>query len=476
MRNEGTTRALLLLALFAATRIAVWFLSPEEGEVEAVFAPYALACRRAHAEGVSVYEWHDREIARMRTEALAAGRPPPPEEYRSVEYPPLAIALLWLPGLLVEDSGGEEGRREFLRSYSRAFRILMLAADLALLALVWRLARRLFPGESARECQERVLLYVAGSLALGPFLYDRIDLPLAALAILSLALLVSRARWIWSFAALAVAIHVKIVPIALAPAWIVGAWPVFFKYVERPRRVAPTLRAFASRAGALAFLLALLLAPFLFLWGTRSLDFYAFHRDRGLEIESVYATVLMALSWFGHAIEVRHGHGSYNLWSPAADGLARASGGIVAALLVAGSALLVLAVRRRARAAGSPVSPGAAPSPARLAQAFPAEFALAALFLFTASVAGNKVLSPQFLLWILPFACLAPFPRRARLAAWGILLAALVLTPVVFPLLFWDHLVAGPTVLGATVLGIRNVFLVAFLCGLCVALIRRARS
>ncbi|MBI4613762.1 MAG: hypothetical protein HY720_09145, partial [Planctomycetes bacterium] len=59
MPNAGTKRALLLLALFAATRIAAWFLSPEEGEVEAVFAPYSLACRRAHAEGVSVYEWHD---------------------------------------------------------------------------------------------------------------------------------------------------------------------------------------------------------------------------------------------------------------------------------------------------------------------------------------------------------------------------------------------------------------------------------
>jgi hypothetical protein len=75
-----------------------------------------------------------------------------------------------------------------------------------------------------------------------------------------------------------------------------------------------------------------------------------------------------------------------------------------------------------------------------------------------AFVAFGKVLSPQFLLWLIP---LVPLVRGRRgLGATGLLTAALVLTQVWFPRRYWDYVYAFR---GADAVLARNLALVALL-------------
>jgi hypothetical protein len=75
-----------------------------------------------------------------------------------------------------------------------------------------------------------------------------------------------------------------------------------------------------------------------------------------------------------------------------------------------------------------------------------------------AFIAFGKVLSPQFLLWLIP---LVPLVRGRRgLAATGLLTVALVLTQVWFPRRYWDYVDAFR---GADAVLARNLALVALL-------------
>jgi len=75
-----------------------------------------------------------------------------------------------------------------------------------------------------------------------------------------------------------------------------------------------------------------------------------------------------------------------------------------------------------------------------------------------AFVAFGKVLSPQFLLWLIP---LVPLVRGRRgIAAAALLTASLLLTQVWFPERYWDY--AGPFHLAWVVL-LRDLVLVALL-------------
>jgi hypothetical protein len=75
-----------------------------------------------------------------------------------------------------------------------------------------------------------------------------------------------------------------------------------------------------------------------------------------------------------------------------------------------------------------------------------------------AFIAFGKVLSPQFLLWLIP---LVPLVRGRRgLAAIGLLTIALGLTQVWFPRRYWDYVYAFK---GADIVLARNLALVALL-------------
>jgi hypothetical protein len=93
-------------------------------------------------------------------------------------------------------------------------------------------------------------------------------------------------------------------------------------------------------------------------------------------------------------------------------------------------------------------------------RARPEGIPVAALAVVLAALCGNKVLSPQHLLWILPLValCLVGRPLLPKVAA-GLLLGAFVLTQIEYPGMYWQQVDLDPTPL--IVIAARNALLVA---------------
>jgi hypothetical protein len=479
-----TARPVLLLAgvVFVASRLLILPFPQPVSDV-AIYAQYAQEQQAAARRGGSFYDVHAeagrQQAGKTRVSgSLAASS----EEYETVEYPPLALAAMRLPTLWMRgQAGGAELTPAFIEDYRSAYRLGLAVVDAGLFALVIILVRRLFPREGAGEWLERLLAYLASTAALWYLLYDRLDLVQAALVVLALALLLGRLHYGWSFAVLALAISFKLMPVVLAPVWVVGSWPGNRALaLSRPR----VLAALGARAVLLLGMVAGCFLPFYLAAGDRCLGFLAYHRARGVEFESLYGSLLMALQGRGQAIDVRFSYGSINLVSPLSPALAAVAPWLGAGLLLAATALLLAHARRL-----GPSDPGEGSGPDSLAQLHPRVFACYALLFLMVFIAGGKVFSPQYLLWLAPLAALIPLAGRGRrLFLWGFV-GVCVLSTVVCPFLLVADLIdrtspdpgaawglKAPTVRLAVTLGVRNLVFVGLTLGLASHLVRRARA
>ena len=174
-----------------------------------------------------------------------------------------------------------------------------------------------------------------------------------------------------------------------------------------------------------------------------------FHLDRPVQIESTPATVLLGRRR-QHRDRRAGAPGRVQVPGPRGRPGRRAGDDRLAAL----------AGRDRGRGLRGP-----APRPTR-AGSCSARFATLVAF-----VALGKVLSPQFVIWLVPFAALAWAWREWTAAA--AVTAAIVLTQLEFPARYWD-LVYGNT--GAAVLvGARNALLLVALTSLLARVVAPAR-
>ena len=242
------------------------------------------------------------------------------------------------------------------------------------------------------------LALVAGfPLLLGSVVLTRFDLYPAALVVGALAALVHR-RDRLGFGVLGAAVAVKLYPVVLVPLAAAYVWR------RRGRREALVCLGVAAAVVALVFLPFLIVAP----GGVA----HSIGRQlsRPLQLESLGAAAYLAVHHlFGLHVEMRSGHGSQNLY---------ATGTWVAAAflsLVQLAALAWIWLRR----------PGSAEELVR--------WSAAALVAF---VALGKVLSPQFLIWLVPVVPLVGGLRGLRASA--LLAAGLVLTQLWFPSRYWD--------------------------------------
>jgi uncharacterized membrane protein len=352
----------------------------------------------------------DTPVYREYGEAVLDGEVP----YRDfdVEYPPLALPAFIVPALASEDR------------YERVFELGMWACAVTMLAFVV-LALRAAGAGSARLVAAAVFVGLA-PLALGSLVLSRYDLWPAALTAGALAAFVS-GRERLGYAGLAFGAAAKIYPLVLLP--VALAWTLR----RRGRREA------AMGLAIVVGVLGVILLPFVAIAPDGLADSLGRQLGRPLQIESLGAAVLLAAHQVGiYDPTVVSSHGSQNLDGPVPDALA------VAQSVLQGLALLaVWLVARR----GS--------------------FLAAAAAALTAFVAFGKVLSPQFLVWLLP---LVPLVAGATgLTASGLLAAALVTTQLWFPYRYWDVVALEPV--GVLVL-LRDLLLVALFAVLLVATIR----
>jgi hypothetical protein len=469
--ERASGRPFFLLALaFLASRLAVFVLPPPDSDV-GIYERYAREYQAAADRGVPFYQFHADEVRRQAEKARADGSLTAPiEEYKDVEYPPLAVALMRLPALRSPEV-----------PYYLAFRAGMAVVDGALFALLAALVRRFFPCEGPGERARRLLAYLVITLALWHLLYDRLDLLLTALIVLALALLTARLHYGWSFAVLAAAILLKLVPVVLAPLWVVGSMPAGRPLaLGRPR----VLAGLAARAALLGALAVAGFAPFYLSAGAGCLGFLAYHRARPLEIGSLGGSLALALGPLTPPTSVSYSYGSINVHSPLTPTLAGLSPWLTAAALLAATVLLLSQFRGLSSAPA-----GTAPPGATLAQLHPLPVVLYTLLLLMLFIATGKVFSTQYLLWLAPLVALLPPAGWRRLFTWTFLLTC-VLSTVLVPFLFLSDLIdlaappapplpltlREPTPRLMAVLLTRNLLFLGLVAGLAARLARSARA
>lgn len=309
-------------------------------------------------------------------------------------YPPLALPLLLAPG----HTGGATTH---LASYQRWFSVEMYVLTVVSMAAVVLSAWLLWPGRPARAWQAAVS-FAALVAATGALIENRFDVAVAlVVALVMLALL---RRWfVVAGLLVGMGLALKLAPVALLPLVLV---------VAGGRRT-------ALRAGVAAALAALLpYLPFLVIAPRGVASSFGYHAARPVQIESVPAMPL--LLWHaiaGSRISIDYTYGSHNVFGPGA----KAAAGVAEPLtLLAFGLTCWLLWRARAALRATPAS-------------LPAALPTAALALLLAVTAFAKVLSPQYLIWLLPLGALL------LLADWplgSLALAATLLTQVEFPSLY----------------------------------------
>ncbi|MEA2444392.1 MAG: hypothetical protein QOJ12_1684 [Thermoleophilales bacterium] len=351
---------------------------------------------------------NDMGVYRGYADALRAGQYPYLDF--ALEYPPLSLIVFTAAGAL----GTNPGTYEFVLG------ALMLSAALIVLVLTADLA--------GKRGWTAAWLVALSPLLTGAVMRTHFDIVVVVIVLAALVtLLDDRPRA--GFALLGAGAMVKLFPGLLAPvaaAWLVGR--------GRGRDALRGLAVFAA-------VVVLVSLPFL---SRGYVDSYTFQLERPVQIESTPASVLFALGG-SHVTGTPYTPDRYKS-NGLAGGAAGPVGTVFTVLLVAAlGAVTALAARRPDRRG-------------LLLAAFAALLAFAAL---------GKVLSPQFMVWMVPFAALA-WVSGERLQA-GLSAAANLLTQLEFPARYAD-LVLRDT-FAIVLVATRNIVLVA---ALSVALVRLA--
>jgi hypothetical protein len=303
-----------------------------------------------------------------------------------LEYPPGALPVFALPGLVSHGGHDQNVKPGFRRTFET---LMWMCGALALIAMA--LTLRVIGG----ALWTPLLFAALAPLALGTVILSRFDLWPVALAVGGIAALVN-ARFRLGHVLLGIGAAAKFYPAVLLPLAVAYAWKV------RGRREALVSLALAVGVFALVFLPFAVLAPG-GVWHSISVQL-----GRPLQVESLGAAfLLVAHHVFGFGLAGETSHGSQNVAGDAAHVV-----GVLATLLQAG--VLVWIWWSFAR------GPATAVSLVRAAAAAVCAF-----------VAFGKVLSPQFLIWLIPVVPLV----RGRRGLWAsvLLLVALALTQVWFP-------------------------------------------
>ena len=299
--------------------------------------------------------------------------------YRDVgfEYPPLAAPLIALPGLVSLDP----------ETYRYAFAVLAAALAGGVLLATGRLAAL----GGGREWVALLVIALA-PVATGAMIRTHFDLaPVLCLVAGLVAVAAGRAKI--GFALFGLGGAIKLFPLAAVPmaaAWLLGRG----RRAEAVAGLVVAAAAVALAAGAGIGLSA-----------DGAGNAVEYHVERPVQIESLPATVLNGIEEAGgRAPEPVHSHRSDGLEHPAADAVTAGFAGALPVVLI----MLTLCAWRLDDARG---------------------LGLAALAAAAAVAAFGKVLSPQFMLWLVPLAAVA--------WAWRMYALGFVTTAAVAATLAW---------------------------------------
>ncbi|NUR64673.1 MAG: DUF2029 domain-containing protein [Streptomyces sp.] len=288
--------------------------------------------------------------------------------------------------------------------YATAFFVLAFLADLVVFSLL--LYAGLRPGRSLRG----VWVWVVGVPLLGPTVYARYDVMVTAVAVAAL---------------LAGARHPRVMGALIGFGAMLKVWPVLLLVAARRRGV--WMSAAVTAAGLAALFAVTMPGAFAFL---------TFQADRGTEVESLGSLVFHVARQYGWDGQVLLNYGSVEFLGPWVNVVS------TAALALTGVAFGWLLLWRLVAT--------------RFEAHTTADAAFVAVLLFTTT---SRVISPQYMVWLIGLAavCLCFRASRMTLPALLVLVASFV-TVLEFPLYFAN--VVASDGLGVTLLLLRNGLLV----------------
>ncbi|MDQ0911305.1 hypothetical protein QFZ22_007290 [Streptomyces canus] len=288
--------------------------------------------------------------------------------------------------------------------YTQAFFLMAFAADLAALLLLLYAGVR--PGRRLRGAW----VWVAGVPLLGPTVYSRYDVMVTAVAVA---------------AVLAAARHPKVAGALVGFGALLKVWPALILVGIRRRSV-----------WAAAAVTVVVVAGLFSVAMPGAFAFLTFQRERGTEVESLGSLVFHIARHHGWEGSVLLNYGSVEFLGPWVTMVS------TAALALTGMAFGLLLLWRLAAT--------------RFEAHTAADAALVAVLMFTTT---SRVISPQYMVWLvgLAAACLCFRASRMGVPAVMVLMACFV-TVLEFPIWFAD--VVGSTPRGIVLLIARNGLLV----------------
>jgi hypothetical protein len=344
-----------------------------------------------------------------------------------LEYPPFALVFFTLPRILGES----------FRWYYVWFQTQVVVFDLLTLGTLYVAARWW------SLSVWRVLgVYTVVVLAVGPITLHQYDIFPATFSVLAIVWF-ARGRDFGAWVFLALGLMTKVYPILLAPVFIILDW--------RANR-----RRFARAAIAFASTCIVVLLPWLVTAPTSLRVLVNYHTKRGIHLDSTYGTLAFIAQGLGLGlVDVRMSFASWNLAGRVPDALATVSTFVLAVTLIVVYAIIARRAKDREMDVGRDV-----------------EFvAHSSALILVASMAASKVLSPQYLIWVMVMIPLVTRPHR--LGVWILFTAIGVLTYYMYPH-HYNELLAGRTA-AVVGMGLRNALLIVLAVVLAIAL-RRVRA
>ena len=275
------------------------------------------------------------------------------------EYPPLSLVLFSLSVL------------PQLQSAIAAVNVFTMW--MALLAVASYIIYRRFEGSHRARLSAFALLISAGSVLL--ISYDLAP----ALATLGALWAVERKRFNLAYALLAVGILLKLYPLFLLPIVVIEQFLSITaglsgeeKRAALGERVLPEI---LRGLGIAVAILGIIFAGFFLLNTSGTLSAFQFASSRPLQFESIPAALLWISHFFGVPVQIAYGYGAFNWVSPDAGPFK-----LLSLLLLAAGCLWVY-WRQLTGKLG---------------------FGQAFLACLCVVVATNKVLSPQYFIWLIP--------------------------------------------------------------------------
>jgi len=302
-----------------------------------------------------------------------------------------------------------------VRAYRLAYIAEMLVINaLSVLALAWHVDRQ----EGRAEARRRLIWYVVCFLFLGRLVVSRLDMFPTLLLYLAALSWTARRPILWGTLA-ALGGLVKVFPALVALPGSLGE-------LSRPR----SSRLRGTLAFSLWFVMGL--ALWYLLGGSGMVNSIRYHTERSFEIESVYAGLIMLTSRLrGIPFSTQLAHQASELVSDLSPALLRASRYIQFAILV----LSLFPITRSDSNSGLRCC-----------------CALTLAFMVT-----SPVLSPQFLIWILPLVLSVGGSLGRPIRPLYVLICAL--TFMLYPV-FFDRWLVSPRLLGILLLNLRNTLLI----------------